>query len=134
MQASRTLLVINKIDLPCGLSPDDVRLLDGLSPMRVSALTGEGLPHLEQTIVDRTWRGEVAPAAEIIVTNVRHKNAILQAADAVAECLRALSDGAPEEVMAEYLRTALNSLGEITGDTATQDIINHIFDSFCIGK
>ena len=134
MLGPRTLLVLNKIDLPEGLCEDDVTLLDEVPVVRVSALTGEGLPHLENAIVERTWGGQVAPAAEIIVTNVRHKNAIERAAGAIDQALGALSEGAPEEVLAEYLRAALNALGEITGDTATDDIINHIFDSFCIGK
>jgi tRNA modification GTPase len=132
--ASRTLVVVNKVDLPEGLLADDAGKLASLSPKRVSALTGAGLPDLEAAIAERTWSGETAPGAEIIVTNVRHKNALERAADATGQCLQALSNGAPEEILAECLRTALNALGEITGDTATEDIINHIFDSFCIGK
>lgn len=134
LDGSRALVVVNKIDLTQRLSPDDWGLLEPRSRTRLSALTGEGLPALEAAIVERTWQGQTAPAAEIIVTNVRHRNAIERAADATAECLRSLANGAPEEVVAEYLRMALNALGEITGDTATEDIINHIFDSFCIGK
>lgn len=130
----RALVVVNKLDLPERLSAGDADLLGSRSPVRVSALTGEGLPDLEAAIVERTWGGQTVPAAEIIVTNVRHKNAVERAADATAEGLRSLSDGAPEEILAEYLRMALNALGEITGDTATENIINHVFDRFCIGK
>lgn len=88
----------------------------------------------EEAIARRIWKGEVVPAAEVIVTNVRHKHALERAASAVALCRQADAEGATEEILAEEIRAALAALGEITGDTATDDVIDCIFDRFCIGK
>ncbi len=132
---SRALVVVNKSDLPRQMAESELALaVAGAEPVSISALTGEGLATLEEAVVRRVWQDEVAPSAEVIVTNVRHKQAIERAAQAVALCLQADAEGAPEEVLAEEMRAALNVLGEITGDTATEDLINFIFDRYCIGK
>jgi tRNA modification GTPase len=70
----------------------------------------------------------------VIVTNVRHKHAIERAAQALDSCLANEAQGVGEEVLAEDLRLALDALGEITGDTTREDVINDIFARFCIGK
>jgi len=132
LASPKTLLVINKLDLPRRVSTED--LPDGAEAVSVSALTGQSLEELRQAVVGRVWTGDGPPAAEVIVTNVRHQQAVQRAADALAECLQAEAEGAYDEILAEFLRRALNALGEITGDTAPEDVINHIFATFCIGK
>lgn len=102
--------------------------------MRLSALTGQGLADLEEAIARGIWNGQLVPAAEAIVTNVRHQQALERAADGIALCLQADAEGATEEIPAEDIRAALTALGKVTGDTATEDVIDCILDRFCIGK
>ena len=127
----RGLVVINKADLPRLL---DAEALAGHTTITLSALTGAGLDALESGVVEAAFSGGVATQADIIVTNVRHKQAIQRAADALTGCLEAEAKGAYDEVLAENIRTALSAVGEITGDTASQDVIDRIFETFCIGK
>ena len=132
--ARRRLIVVNKADLPQQVRDDDLGLAPEARVVHVSALTGEGLGALEGTVTRMTWSGDGSPGAQVIVTNVRHKHAIERAAEALGNCLGNEAAGAGEEVLAEDLRVALDALGEITGDTTREDVINDIFERFCIGK
>jgi tRNA modification GTPase len=134
MPPARLIAVVNKADLPQRVRDEELALRADAPIVHVSALTGEGLEALEGTVARRVWSGEGAPAAEVILTNVRHKHAVEQAAAALSNCLATEAASAPEEVLAEDLRTALDALGEITGDTTREDVIDHIFAKFCVGK
>jgi tRNA modification GTPase len=67
-----------------------------------------------------------------MVTDIRHKNALLKAYTAMKKALRAI--GASEEFIALDLRQALDALGEIVGETTTEDILDRVFSRFCVGK
>jgi len=130
----RRLIVVNKADLPQQVGDDDLGPQGEAEVVRVSALTGEGLGALEEAVARLTWSGDASLGAQVIVTNVRHKHAIERAAEALESCLGNEAQGVGEEVLAEDLRVALDALGEITGDTTREDVINDIFARFCIGK
>jgi tRNA modification GTPase len=134
IRAARRLIVVNKADLPQQVVDGDLGLAPNAQVVHVSALTGQGLGALEEAVTRMTWSGDCAPGAEVIVTNVRHKHAIERAAQALDSCLANEAQGVGEEVLAEDLRLALDALGEITGDTTREDVINDIFARFCIGK
>jgi len=134
LPAAQRLIVINKADLPQRVCDTDLGLAPGAQVVHVSALTGEGLGALEDSVARMTWSGEGSLGAQVIVTNVRHKHAIERAAGALEGCLANEAQGVGEEVLAEDLRVALDALGEITGDTTREDVIYDIFARFCIGK
>jgi tRNA modification GTPase len=69
-----------------------------------------------------------------LICDLRHKEALLRAQDALVSFERLVQDGAPLELAACELRVVLTSLGEITGETTTDDILDRIFSRFCIGK
>lgn len=71
---------------------------------------------------------------EILITNIRHKNIISKAIENVKMANKALSDSMPIDIIAIYIKQILDDLGEITGDSVTEDIINEIFSKFCLGK
>jgi tRNA modification GTPase len=149
----KTLLVINKQDLPqrldvprgAGVSP-----ADSLSPADVafppdrivplSATRHTGLDALRDHITRMVWHGHTGPSGEALVTNVRHKDALERAQAALSRARSTLADGLTEEYVAEDLREALDALGEIIGTTfagdrtQSEEIINRIFETFCIGK
>ena len=129
------LVVLNKLDLGLVLSAAD--LADYISPDRVipiSATEAIGLDELEQAIEAMIWGGEVSPGESIIVTNVRHRDALVRAEAALAQAEAAASQGLTEEFVAADLREAMSALGEIVGETTSEDVINQIFSTFCIGK
>lgn len=100
-------------------------VLDG--ELRVSARTGEGLPALRREIGLRLGRGDEAGVYGALP---RQREALLRAAGALAGV--AVSD--PAELVAAAVRAGLHALGEITGETATEELLDRIFSAFCVGK
>ena len=126
------ILVVNKTDLPVRTGTDD--LLPHASRIELSALTGEGLEELEQAIVELIFSGKVMASDTALVTNPRHKQILQAALDHVRSALEAHSAGSPVDLLAIDVTAAVNALGEITGETATDDLLEVIFSEFCVGK
>lgn len=126
----KRILVCNKIDLPARLALPSVRA----PVVEVCCLTGQGIEALKDAIQQLVWSGHVPTGMFEVMINSRHQEA-LQRARAAAERVRtALSANAALELVAEDLRQAVNALGEITGQTLTEDLLEAIFSQFCIGK
>lgn len=122
------LLILNKSDL---LSSNDPAIPE--NALRVSALTGEGLDELRAGILQRLNQ-DGGQHDGLLITNARHHD-LLRAA--VAEILSArvlVDEHAGEELIVVPLHNALKYLGQITGETTTEDILSEIFSTFCIGK
>ena len=129
------ILVINKMDLPQRLNIRQVKeALPDKRIVRISATRKTGLLELKQAVADMFWQGEVLSPETALVTNARHKDALLKAKESLQNCRSSLQSQVPLEFIALDLRSSLNSLGEIVGKTATEDILNRIFSQFCIGK
>ena len=102
--------------------------------VRTSALTGEGLERLREEILQHV-AGDAARQCESgFLTNVRHQELVRGAIAGLDAGRRALEQNIPHEMMLLDLYTALHALDDITGATTTDDILNLIFSSFCIGK
>ena len=130
--AKRHVIAINKSDLP-SFSSDRIYPDAGVSAVAVSALTEEGLAELRATIIKPFVNGNSA-AEGLMITNVRHHDLLLRTIDAIAESETLVAQGASEEIILVGLHNALKFLGEITGDTTTEQILGQIFSTFCIGK
>lgn len=130
----RLVVLVNKADLPQHVCAHDIPLPPGSPLVHVSALTGEGLEALEEAVARLVWGGSAAAETEVVLTNVRHRHAVERALTALHHCLARADAGLPDEILAEDLREALEALGEITGDTTREDVINDIFARFCVGK
>jgi tRNA modification GTPase len=126
------ILVLNKIDLPAVAAVDD--LLLGVTRARISALTEEGLPDLEKAIVQVVFSGQVMASDTPLVSNPRHKAALQRALQHVEAAQEAQEQAMPADFVAIDLTAAVNVLGEITGETATDDLLQIIFSEFCVGK
>ena len=128
------ILAVNKTDLrPAGREFRELAAsLPGCRMMEVSALTGAGLPELEQAMVDTVLgnsRGETP-----LVAAARHGLALERARDALREVLDRAGAGWPLDILASDLRQAWEALGEITGSAAGSEVIDRIFRDFCLGK
>ncbi|MBI4468067.1 MAG: tRNA uridine-5-carboxymethylaminomethyl(34) synthesis GTPase MnmE [Acidobacteria bacterium] len=128
------LVVMNKIDLPCGCALEAMAAVEAGQFLRVSVKTGEGLGVLAERILDVALQRERLGIEDVIITNSRHHQLLRAATVALEEAERALLDGASEEVPLTYLNEALSSLGEITGETTVDDILERVFANFCVGK
>jgi tRNA modification GTPase len=132
LSGPHTVVVLNKQDL--GTTVEAADLPPNLPAVGVSALTGEGLDGLESAIVQQALGGVGVSGADVLVTNVRHQEALERTARALGRCAHSEAAGLTDEILAEDLRGAMDALGEITGDTSREDVIDRIFSSFCIGK
>jgi tRNA modification GTPase len=131
----RLVVVRNKSDLPPVLEEATVaRRLPGVPQVPASALAPDGTQALEAALTARVLHGQSARSDVPLVTSVRHRDALLRAADHVASALESAARGTPAAFVAVDLHGALNALGEITGETVGEDLLDMIFREFCIGK
>lgn len=129
------VLIVNKIDCPTHLDDEELRRLWPQSPLvRASMLTGAGLPQLEETIADLVTSGKTLQSESALITSTRHQEALRQADEHIQASLVSLEQLLPLDFVSIDLRAAYDSLGEITGETASDDLLERIFSEFCIGK
>jgi tRNA modification GTPase len=126
------ILVINKSDLPQVVNVSN--LLPQAPRVKISALTGEGLKELEDTIVGVIFSGKVFVSDEPLVSNPRHKDILRRALEGVLSAQQSYEKQMPADFIAIDLTTAISALGEITGETVTEDLLETIFNNFCVGK
>jgi tRNA modification GTPase len=136
LDLKKSILIINKTDLPPQISEEDVsKFYPRELIVKTSAKSGLGIEELKtkihEVILGKNQRSE---SAEIILTELRHKLAIQKARVSLLSFLKALDRSESPEFLAIDLRNALDSLGEITGETTTEDVLGRIFSKFCIGK
>ncbi len=127
-----TIVTVNKADLP--VVADAKSILAGARHVHVSALTRAGLPELEDAIVDCVFSGQVQTPDAPLVSNPRHCQALRRALGCVVSAQDAWQARSEAELVAVELSAALSSLGDITGESAGEDVLEAIFSNFCIGK
>jgi len=130
------LIVLNKMDLAPHLIPETIREIFPQFPLvAISALTGQGLDHLRNAIVKSILEGELnTTSSQAIPTNLRHGAALKEAVQCFRRAVSKLREGAPLEIVAVEVKGGLDALGQIIGDTSTEEILESIFSRFCIGK
>ena len=101
---------------------------------RISALTGQGMDRLEETMVETVLGGQAGAGDAALVTTPRHQDALRRAAEHLAAAVDGLASDRFADCVTIDLTAAANALGEITGETASEDLLQAIFSRFCIGK
>ena len=99
----------------------------------ISAKTGDGIEMLKSELFNKAFSGGIDGNAQLI-TEERHLKALEKARDYVDASIIGIEDGVPLDIVAEDVKAVWDALGEITGKTATEDIIDEIFSKFCVGK
>jgi tRNA modification GTPase len=141
--------VFNKSDLDQRLHNGALQTwLSDAEPLRISAKTGTGIPDLKEAIYRRLTGGQDEQAAEIedsclsseasclsiVITQIRHKTALEKTIGHLQQARESLTNAMSSEFIAFDLREALDSLGEIVGATTSDDVLDRVFSTFCIGK
>jgi tRNA modification GTPase len=129
------IVAMNKSDLvKCGAEADreDAPTIDGIHALATSALTGDGIAALREKILSLATGGAAAEPG--MLTNLRQHQAITTALSALADAAKANADGIPHEMILLDLYRGLWALDSLTGQTTTDDVLNLIFSTFCIGK
>ncbi|MGC1453677.1 MAG: tRNA uridine-5-carboxymethylaminomethyl(34) synthesis GTPase MnmE [Nitrospirota bacterium] len=130
LQGKHVIAIINKSDLPRRLE----QLKEPVAQVSVSCRTGEGLDDLKRAISDRVKQGTISSREHVWAVNQRHKTALDQTKDSLQKALESITSGLSPEFISLDLRGALDSLGLIIGAIYTEDILERIFNDFCIGK
>jgi len=114
---------------------DELRELAGNNPItHISVIDESDLKTLKSAIQDAVISRDFIQADPIFVTKVWQKNSLSKAAESLEFAESSVKNGMPPELIAVDLRGTLKSIGEITGETASDEILNQIFSRFCIGK
>lgn len=100
----------------------------------ISALEGTGIGLLEDKLKEMFYQGDIVSDGEICITNVRHKASLMDAEESLERVQESILLGMPEDFLTIDLMGACEALGDITGETASEDMINEIFGKFCLGK
>jgi len=130
----RVLVVWNKIDASERRTEIDFEeAFTAKSVIKISAKTGEGLDKLKQRIYELAEMDE-RMQQDVIITNERHLHLLQTAAGNLEDALGALECGVDMDCVTIDLNAAWNALGEITGNTVSEEIIDRIFEKFCLGK
>jgi tRNA modification GTPase len=127
------LIAINKIDLEAAVDLDELKQVAGNKKfVMVSAIHGQGLSDLKSSLREVVLDADREP--DFVLTNLRHRIALLRGEQALAETVSALSEMRPPELVAVTLQQARDSLEEVVGPVHREDILELIFSKFCIGK
>jgi len=133
----RHVIALNKSDLntfsEARLEPELLSELGTTSVVSVSAKAGAGIDRLRATLLEPFATGQVNGDG-LMITNARHHDLLLRAIDSLSSSERLMRDHAGEELILVGLHDALRYLGEITGETTSDQILGEIFSTFCIGK
>jgi len=136
INGKKRVVVINKKDLPVEVSYEEVkRRFDNDPIVSISALKKEGIDILKEAVYTSLVHREVRATPEyLIVANIRHKTSLSQIRESLCSATKGLEQGTPLEFIAFEIRSALEALGELVGETTSEEVLNRIFEQFCIGK
>jgi tRNA modification GTPase len=133
ISGKRFITVVNKADLPRILTDED--LPAGVQTVHISSKDGHGVDQLRSSIFNTFVDEQVVSSRDhIALTTVRQRDIVVRAIDGLDRLLHQNGAGAPGELLAIDLRASLAAIGEITGETTPDAILDIIFSSFCIGK
>lgn len=138
MRATRDkkrIILINKTDLGQSKYIEAVRnRAAGSTVIEISAKTGEGLSRIAEEVKKFFSLGEISVSGGAVITNLRHKTALIKAKEALHNAADAIENGMPADIASIDINEAIGALGEITGETVSDDIVSAIFHEFCVGK
>jgi len=136
VKGRRAILVLNKVDLPPCTEAEEVHQATGIKNIYpISALRGDGIEELKRGIVAAIVTGRVQKGGgELVPVNLRHKRVLERAKGLLEEALEGRRRGIPWDLTAIEIRQILSALGQIVGQTTTEEVLELIFSRFCIGK
>ena len=130
----KTIVLLNKSDLPQVLSPGDLEQMGTWPVLSISAGNRQGVEILEEQIRKMFFEGELEFNDQVYITNARHKNALEKARDSLEMVENSIEAGMPEDFFSIDLMDAYEALGTILGESVGEDLVNEIFSKFCTGK
>ena len=148
LNGKKAIILLNKSDLENKITEDVLKEklyelknhdnIEDIKILRTSTIDpsseNSGMDELEETIRNMFFEGELKHNNELVVTNLRHKEALQDALNSLKLVERSIEDGMPEDFYSIDLTSAYASLGKIIGEEVDEDVVNEIFSKFCMGK
>ena len=134
LEGKKALVLLNKSDLDPVITPQIMRERTGHPVLVISAKEGAGIQELEEKIRSLFFRGEVDFNDEVLITNLRQKQALMDVSKSLSMVIESIENGMPEDFFTIDLKDAYTSLGFIIGEEIGDDLANEIFGKFCMGK
>ena len=134
VEEEHTIVVLNKKDRTGANLPEWYEIISKMESVLISAKSGDGCEDLESCLFAKATQGGLPQQDEIWITNRRQQQAAKHGLVALQKARGILKNSDGEEFLAVDLRSCLNALGEIVGETTPDDLLGQIFSEFCIGK
>lgn len=135
LSGKKVVVACNKTDLPGRVSLGEVKGLLSASPVvLISALYKTGIEELKEAVFSLFVNHKISSPSYLLISNLRHKLALEKTLAHTAGAKESLQKKVPHEFTASVLQAALRSLGEITGQTSSEEILDQVFSRFCVGK
>ena len=135
LEDKKTIVILNKTDLPQEIELDELsKYVDCSSIIKISALQNEGIEELQDKIEAMVYKGSVKNSSSLMITNSRHKDALLKAYESINDAIIAIDQNMPYDFIEVDFKNIWDYLGYINGDTVREDLLDTIFANFCIGK
>ena len=128
----KAIVLLNKIDLAKKI---DLKEFDLENVVEISAKDNIGIEDMEEKIYSYIISEKVEDSSKkLVITNIRHKTALEKTKEAIKNIFETIDAGLPMDLISVDLKEALDSLSEITGEISSEDILDHVFGNFCVGK
>lgn len=135
VQGKDFIVIVNKTDLPQAIDMERVtELAEGNRVITTSLIEEQGIDELEKAIADLFFEGTIDSTDMTYVSNARHIGLLTQAGQTIGDAIEAIENGVPIDMVQIDLTRTWEVLGEITGDTVHESLIDQLFSQFCLGK
>ena len=133
INTDKVIGILNKIDIKQNIDLTKFSKIEKW--IEISALSKIGIDNLENEIYKYIMNENVEDSSQkLVITNVRHKSALEKTNEALLNIIETIDMGLPMDLMAVDIKDALDSLSEVTGEISSEDLLDHIFSNFCVGK
>ncbi len=136
IREKKCIILFNKTDMESLVSFDDLKdkTDDSHIMIKISAKENTGIDDFEKAVEKMFFQGKIRENDEVMITNMRHKEALLEVKESLLQVKKSLDAGMPEDFYSIDLMSAYQSLGRIIGEEISEDLVNEIFSKFCMGK
>jgi len=134
IQKKKAVVLLNKSDLSMKVTKDELEEKTGKQVFLISAKEEIGMDAFAEAVETMFYSGLIDKKEEIFITNLRHKQALLEAKESLEKVMDSLALAMPEDFYSIDLMNAYQMLGEIIGEAVDEDLVDTIFKEFCMGK
>lgn len=134
LENQKVITIINKTDMQQVVDKEWITSQIQAPIVELSAKTGDGMQELYECLKNLFFHGKLTMNDEVYITNLRHKQALMETMDSLNRVLESISEQMPEDFLTIDLMAAYEQLGAIIGETLDDDLANEIFSKFCMGK